>query len=215
MIQEPPGGERRKGGNTMPTGMFLVSAEGNLISMEEANFEQEGDFQALLAKHPQLLTSDQIEPGAPRRWVHVKREMVVHTTSEGLSLDHLYPDQDGIPTLVEVKRAENREGRRLVVAQMLDYAANAIRYWPPSGIRTRFETMAYSEGIDPFSELAEKLGIQDLDEFWQKVESNLRAGKIRMLFVADVISEELKTIVEFLNAQMKTRNHACFRIAAA
>lgn len=31
---------------------------------------------------------------------------------------------------------------------------------------------------------------------------NLRAGRIRMVFVADVIYPELKRIVEFLNAQM-------------
>jgi hypothetical protein len=38
--------------------------------------------------------------------------------------------------------------------------------------------------------------------FWEAVETNLRAGKIRLLFAADEIPPELSRIVEFLNEQM-------------
>jgi len=43
------------------------------------------------------------------------------------SADHLFLDQDAIPTFVEVKRSTDTRIRREVVGQMLDYAANAIR----------------------------------------------------------------------------------------
>src|SRR4051794_12230288 len=36
------------------------------------------------------------------------------------SLDHLFVDQEGVPTLVEVKRSSDTRARREVVAQMLD-----------------------------------------------------------------------------------------------
>jgi hypothetical protein len=39
-------------------------------------------------------------------------------------------------------------------------------------------------------------------DFWQKVKTNLQAGRVRMLFVADVIPPELRRIIEFLNTQM-------------
>jgi hypothetical protein len=42
----------------------------------------------------------------------------------------------------------------------------------------------------------------DPDAFWQRVKINLQAGRIRLLFVADSIPQELKRIVEFLNEQM-------------
>ena len=42
----------------------------------------------------------------------------------------------------------------------------------------------------------------DPEDFWQRVKTNLQAGKIRMLFVADVIPPELRRIVEFLNQQI-------------
>jgi ribosomal protein L30E len=34
------------------------------------------------------------------------------------------------------------------------------------------------------------------------VDANLRAGKVRLVFVADEIPAELRRVVEFLNSQM-------------
>jgi hypothetical protein len=116
------------------------------------------------------------------------------------SLDHLFLDQDGVPTLVEVKRSTNRELRREVVAQMLDYAANAVAYWPVADIRARFE----AGRPDADQVLAEVTETETADKFWEAVDRNLRAGKIRMVFVADVIPPELRRIVEFLNEQMSS-----------
>jgi hypothetical protein len=41
-----------------------------------------------------------------------------------------------------------------------------------------------------------------LEQFWQKAKTNLQAGRVRMVFVADEIPSELQRIVEFLNGQM-------------
>ena len=49
-----------------------------------------------------------------------------------------YPtDQDGIPTLVEVKRGSNAQVRREVVGQLLDYAACELSYRPQSSLTSR------------------------------------------------------------------------------
>jgi hypothetical protein len=45
--------------------------------------------------------------------------------------------------------------------------------------------------------------IGDPDEFWNQVDSNLRSGRIKLVFVADVIPRELAIVVEFLNSQMR------------
>ena len=42
----------------------------------------------------------------------------------------------------------------------------------------------------------------DPEEFWRKVKTNLQAGKVRLVFVADEIPAELRRIVEFMNGQM-------------
>jgi hypothetical protein len=191
----------------MPGGMYMIDAEGKFVSLTPTPFAAEADFQKLLEEHPELLTSDQMDSGIPRRWLLVAPQVGIPTSADAsatLALDVLYIDQDGVPTLVEVKRATDTRLRREVVAQMLDYAANAVAYWPPEDLRTRFEERLRIEGKDPEQELLNSLGIGQLeiDDIWQKTASNLRSGRIRMLFVADVIPPELKKIVEFLNEQM-------------
>ena len=73
-----------------------------------------------------------MSPSAPRRWLLISREVGVPGEAHGgakWALDHLFIDQDGIPTLVDVKRSTNSQIRREVVGQLLDYAANGSVYW--------------------------------------------------------------------------------------
>lgn len=86
---------------------------------------------------------------------------------------------------------------------MLDYAANGVAYWPIDQLTAAFEAMAISANGSPEQRLGEFLEDGDPDAFWRQVESNLRAGRIRMVFVADKIGHELRRIIEFLNEQMR------------
>jgi hypothetical protein len=119
------------------------------------------------------------------------------------SMDHIFFDDEAVPTIVEVKRSTDTRIRREVVGQMLDYAANAVVYLPPDRLRGWFEDRCASEDRDPVEVMAEAFGRDvNADEFWARAATNLQAGKIRMLFVADTIPAELRRIVEFLNEQM-------------
>lgn len=174
--------------------------------MEEATYDSESLLQKLLADHPDLLAGDQINVEEPRRWLLVTREMAVPGEQDGAgrwSLDHLFLDQDAIPTLVEVKRSTDTRIRREVIGQMLDYAANAVAYLPVEEIKAKFESRCKDDGVVPEAELAEFLGEgQDASTFWQSVKTNLQAGRVRLLFIADEIPPELRRVVEFLNSQM-------------
>lgn len=116
------------------------------------------------------------------------------------SVDHLFLDQDAIPTIVEVKRSTDTRIRREVVGQMLDYAANAVVYWPVEGLRAQFEA-GREDHEQALTELLEDTEVSP-EEFWQKVKTNLQAGKVRLIFVSDEIPTQLRCIVEFLNQQM-------------
>lgn len=174
--------------------------------MREEPYAAEELLQALLARYPELLAGGQISGSDPRRWLLVRREMGVPHVQDGYdrwSLDHLFLDQDGVPTLVEAKRSSDPRIRRTVVAQMLDYAANAVLYWPPGKIREEFERRCRAEEKDPAVVLRGCVEGKSPDAYWQTVESNLQAGRIRMLFVADTIPATLQRIVAFLNEQMR------------
>lgn len=190
----------------MSGGIFLIQADGKLLEMRQEPYKSEDIFQRFLADYPSILAGDQIDAEAPRRWLFVAREVAVPGELDGSgkwSLDHLFVDQDGIPTFVEVKRSTDTRIRREVVGQMLDYAANGAAYWPTGTIRAQFERTCESKALNPEQVLAEFLGsIPDVSGFWQRVEANLREGRLRLLFVADEIPIELRSIVEFLNKQM-------------
>ena len=85
---------------------------------------------------------------------------------------------------------------------MLDYAANAVLYWPIEKVREYFERTAEADGTSPDDRLHALLGDDDQEAYWTRVKTNLQAGRVRMVFVADEIPRELRRIVEFLNEQM-------------
>lgn len=188
--------------------IFLVEGERKLTPMTETSYVKEDDLQALLADYPDLIPGDQINFEEPRRWILVARELSVPgSEDEGgrWSLDHLFLDQDGIPTFVECKRATDIRGRREVVAQMLDYAANGIAYWQMDSLRQAAAETAQLSGKSLNEEILRLTDSDDLtvvDQFWNNVERNLRAGTVRLIFVADTIPVELRRLVEFLNEKM-------------
>ncbi len=188
-------------------GLFHVDSHGTLHSLRPTPFEAEDVLQALLETHPDLLAGGQMTPDEPRRWALVKREQGVpdrEDASTRWSVDHLFVDQDAVPTLVEVKRSTDTRIRREVVGQMLDYAANGVRYWPTESLRAAFEATQVGLGNEPRDSVVALTGKVDatIDEFFARVADNLRAGRIRMVFVADLVPDELMRIVEFLNEQM-------------
>lgn len=200
----------------MAEGIF-IERDGHLVDVRYSPFVAEDDLQALLEQHAVLLAGDQMSPDRePRRFVLVQREAGVPDAVGGSgrwSLDHLFVDQDAVPTLVEVKRGQNTQIRREVVGQMFDYAANAVVYWAPGVLAEHFATTHRDEPGGPNAVLRQFLQLEnqspeaadaEIEAWWQQAEANLRAGRLRLLFVADEIPAELRRIIEFLNEQMAT-----------
>lgn len=175
---------------------IFLQNENGIVPLNETKYDTEDLFQELIENYPSILAGDQITPDDPRKWILISREMGIPSENGGSacwSLDHLFIDQDGIPTLVEVKRSTDTRIRREVVGQMLDYAANATAYWKVEELQELYK-----------GDLCSSF---DFDEdqkatYWDIVESNLRSGKIRLMFVADSIPDTLRCIIEFLNSQM-------------
>ncbi len=183
-------------------GIYLRRGQ-ELVRMLEQPYGSESELQALLAAHPEMLAVEQPEE-QPRRWLLLGREVPVGDGSgdSRWSVDHLFVDQDAIPTIVEVKRSEDTRIRREVAGQMLEYAANALAYWKVDELRAEFEAAARDDGQEPDRLIAELTdGREEPDEFWMRVHTNLATSKIRLIFLADEIPRELRRLVEFLNEQ--------------
>ena len=190
----------------MAGGIYLIQDDDRLLEMMEQPYDSEDQLQDLLVTYPNLIAGDQIDRATARKWLLISREVSVPTDEETAvqwSLDHLFIDQNAVPTLVDVRRTPNAALRQQVLGQSIDYAANAVVYWPIDSIIAFFEANCRDRGRDPEQIFEEFLGADaNEDRFWQKVKTNLQAGKIRLVFVAEEISAEMRRVVEFLNEQM-------------
>lgn len=187
---------------------IFVIDEGNLRAVSSRSMREgllgkslEDALQTLLQDYPGVIPGAQIDPSAedPPRFVLLRREAPVGSWS----LDHLYVDQYGIPTLVETKLFENPESRREVIGQIIEYAANASKSWA-SG-RARQHAVEYWSKKDQDLEgvLTQAYGDIDVEEFWGVVEANLDQGRIRLIIAADEIRPEVRRMIEYLNSEMQ------------
>lgn len=190
--------------------IYVETDAGELRATDETPFDGEDELQCLIAANPELLGSEQIDGGEAKRWVLIKREQAVLPDEDAAgwwSLDHLFVDQDAVLTLVECKRGSNTELRRKVVAQMLDYAAHS-RFWRAADLREEFENRHESEANAQealarlLAKSPDELDVSEVDEFWTRVQTNLEARRIRLLFVADDIPDALVNVIKFLNEKM-------------
>lgn len=186
----------------MSSDAIFLTVGGQLVPLHETPYQTEAVLQKALAEHPEVLVGPTTSGDDGGRLLLVRQEMGVPAQPGGAnvwSLDHLFLNAEGVPVVVEVKRSSDSRIRREVVGQMLDYAANGSKYWPVAEIREGVEQRASGDGPDPISALWPDI---DVEQFWESVETNLQAGKMRLLFVADQIPAELARIIEFLNEQM-------------
>lgn len=181
--------------------IYTVDAAGTLTAMRPSEPRSEDFMQKLVAAHPELIAD---QDGA---LLLIRREQPIADREDGSgrwSLDHLFVTRGGVPVLVELKRAVDTRLRREVIGQMLDYAANGTAYWQGGRIAESFAATMAEQGRDADAALATFLGGSgDPQQFWEQVDANFAAGRIKMVFVADTIPRELARIVEFLNEQMK------------
>jgi len=196
----------------MAGGIFQVGDTGELIQFVAEAYEREDVLQTYVERYPDLLAGDQIDPDVPRRWVLVRREQPIARDDSGVdwwSIDHLFLDQDAVPTLVEAKRSGDRRVRREVIGQMMEYAAHAVVHWSVEKMRADFEMTCAAAGVEPGQRLTDLLALADdalvddeVERFWRSAKENLEDGHLRLLFVADEFPAETKRIIEFLNQKM-------------
>lgn len=151
----------------------------------EAPFVNEAELQRVLADTPSLLTRP-----AEDALSLVARELDLPDAG---NLDLLFVDANGLPTAVEVKLARNRESRRQVIAQIIDYVSSL--------------TLLTVDELDSRVDGALEAALRSFDverddktfeRRWQAAGANLRAGLARVALVLDDAPDDLARIVRFL-----------------
>lgn len=168
--------------------MLLMRKHGAAIwqAPQVTAYTNEEALETLIAESPHLL------PGSANTTTVVVRQL---TLPVGY-VDMVSVDIDGEISIVECKLKKNPEIRREVVGQVLAYAS---ALW-----RLTFEDFdrAFSakSGASLVQRVAQIAG-PDWDEeiFRSQVTANLELGRFRLIIVVDEITDELKSIVLYLN----------------
>ncbi len=206
-------GQYNKGTVRVVPGIYLIDKDDNLVELKEQPYEDEARLQELLARYPSLLAGDQMEGVEPRKWLLVARDGRPRPARMGLTVGPsitYFQIRMGSPTIVEVKRSSDTRIRREVVGQMLDYAAERTGSIGRSiSLRARFEQTCesqeprqdrqrYSRTLFRSTGAAKPVSLH-----FGCGKTNLQAGRVRMIFVADVnFRSNSARIVEFLIFQM-------------
>lgn len=189
--------------------IFAIQPDGTSVLVPAVRCsDEERELQRTLESNLDLLPGDQIDPDDPRRWLLIRREMPVPSPSTGTDLwniDFLLCDQDAMPTFVECKRHDDTRARREVVGQMLDYVANGQHYWTAEELLNCASAAQQRRRMTVEAALAALKGTDGVvaADFFKAVQENLAAGRIRLIFFLEESSNELRSIVQFLNSQME------------
>lgn len=170
--------------------IYKIKDNNELVAIHEEKHHNENNFQELLFLYPDLIPGDQIDSESPRRWLRVGREID--------NIDIFLLDQDGTPTIVEVKKSNNSEIHREVVGQMLDYGSKLVFSQSAETILPQIEANS-PQSVQDFldNEISE-------EEFWENVDNNLKEEKMRLIVVSDEIPRNLQNIIEFLNNKIES-----------
>jgi hypothetical protein len=175
-----------------------------LISKQSYRNKEIGGFgekslQDLLIDFPELIPSDYINPEEPPIFIVVRSEAGVTAGS----MDILLLDQYAVPTVIETKLIDNREIRRSVLAQGIEYLSHLQTEW--SGDRFLEEAKEYwAKKEKAFEQLVqEKWGKEFDSPYISQLQSNIDTANMRLIIAADSIPSELRRMIEFLNNTSK------------
>ena len=183
---------------------ILVSGDGTGILQPVAG-RSERWLQELIHHHPQCLPMEQVEPGLGRL-IPVCLELPLRTGY----VDNLLVTPEGNLVIVEVKLWRNPEARRQVVAQALDYAT-ALFELDYDGLQAAVRKAEFV-GMSKPERLYDVIDGADAvpeTSFVDRVNRNLRDGRIVVLIVGDGIRSDVESLVNGLQA------HANFHFTVA
>lgn len=171
--------------------LLRTDTTGTWLPVESAKYSAEKELQDLLQKTPSLISLEELHPGSQPLYAAVS-EFGVSTGS----IDLLAFNVQGDIAIVECKLASNPDMKRLVIGQVLEYAANL---WNMS--YEQLDEKVKAKTGQPLAALMQgAFSTPDLEEvFRDHIKQALETGQFILIIVVDEITEELARIVNYLN----------------
>ena len=164
------------------------------LKFSERDFD-ENWLQEILYEYSSIMPFAEIEPAFAGS-LPIAREV---PTSVG-PIDLLYANSNGYISLVETKLWRNPEARRIVVAQIIDYAKDMAGWSYSHLISAINQANKETAEIDPLVALFSQTDEGEFDPhiFIDRVSRNLEKGRFLLAIVGDRIQESVIEMSQFL-----------------
>ncbi|MBN1857170.1 MAG: hypothetical protein JW846_09495 [Dehalococcoidia bacterium] len=165
----------------------------------ESKFESEYILQQLLYETPEVI------PVAS--WGAANLQPKVFVREAGLpgsgNTDLIGVDEQGGISIIECKLARNPEVRRKVVGQLLEYAAYLwqMTYESFDDVCCRAEKWNGLHLADLMAKNVRESEEWSEEQFRAGVEANLKQGTFTLIIAVDLLNDELKRIIEYLDSR--------------
>lgn len=160
----------------------------------------------LARQHPGLVAAGDGPPDWLLVWDAQIAPQIIRSPAR-FTLDHLFVDADAVPALVVAARSTDTRVRREAIGRVLDLAANGVRGWSAAQLRAALAA-THGDAVRTFAGWRRD-GTPELDDFFARVENNLLQGRLRLVLATDVIPDELRRVICFLDDQLdRTRLYA-------
>ena len=181
--------------------LFVIEGDKTQV-LERQTFDNEKLLQDILEKFPEVVALDEL--GVYEPFVVIGREV---TTPAGY-IDVLCMDGEGVLTVIETKLARNSQIRREVIGQIFEYVAQINKWRAQDVIQVAnqyFQSDDVSNNLKNRSlldVLADSSAPEEVmvDEINEKIDNNLRKGRIKVVIASDTIPETLRDTVNFINS---------------
>jgi hypothetical protein len=162
--------------------------------VESNAYAAEKELQELLAESPELISLDEIRPGAGPLVASV-REISLPVGY----IDILAFTPQGDIVIVECKLAKNIQAKREVIGQILDYAAHL---WELSyeDLDQHIHTRTGQSLISLMQAHTNNDPAWDEETFRANIESTLAQGNFILVIAVNEINDELHRIIRFINS---------------
>ena len=166
------------------------------VPMKAGPIPSERDLQArivdILGKDPRALPLS----GQPELTV-----VGQYVGTENGEIDVIAVERGGRPVIIEAKLYKNREARRQMVAQTLEYAAGLHR----RTVDDFEEILGESLRKSGHESLADAIGEDDDENFYKNLAEDLARGSFRIVFLLDRAPDVLVKLVGYLEALTEDR----------
>jgi hypothetical protein len=174
----------------------ILVIEGDKVTpLDKTKFTEEGKLQDYLEKYPSLIPLGETVEGASAL-LCIGREVGAGPGA----IDLLFIDKDGLLTIVETKLRRNREARREVIGQIIEYASY-ISQWTTDKVYEIANAYLKSNLDEVMGNVGQ--GEFSVKDFRPNIEQNLNNGNIRCIIAVDELIEPLQATVTFLNSYSK------------